>query len=56
MRFFDHQATARSRSLRLTMAFWLVVVLTVFLRPVKPAAPQPRSVQPPVPVAERSAL
>ena len=35
---------------------YLVVVLTVFLRPVKPAAPQPRSVQPPVPVAERSAL
>jgi Zn-dependent protease with chaperone function len=29
MRFFDHQATARSRSLRLTLAFWLVVVLTV---------------------------
>lgn len=35
---------------------YLVVVLTVFLRPAKPAAPQPRSVQPPVPVAERSAL
>ena len=31
MRFFDHQATARSRSLRLTLAFWLVVALTVLI-------------------------
>ena len=31
MRFFDHQTTARSRSLRLTLAFWLVVALTVLI-------------------------
>ncbi len=35
---------------------YLVVVLTLFLRPVNPAAPQPRPAQPTVPVTERSAL